>query len=117
MSQHQDSDTVVPSQQPPQIHEKKQKLPCIVCGKLYNSKYFLHKHTLLHRLCPAEPSLNPLTNGKCGYCGEEFDNSKIYIEHMPKVAKKVKTESSAPPPPEDENIDPNVTSSTIEHAV
>ncbi len=66
----------------------KQKMPCIVCGKLYSSKHFLQKHIMGHRLCPVEPPVLP--QNKCGYCNLQFCNARIYIEHMAEVSKNLK---------------------------
>ena len=82
---------------------KKQKMSCIVCGKLYSSKHFLQKHILIHKLCPVvEQTVMPETT--CGYCGTQFGaNSRVYIEHMTQVAKNLKrlkttnTEEAAAP--------------------
>ena len=74
----------------------KQNMSCIVCGKLYSSKHFLQKHIMLHRLCPVEPPVLP--QNQCGYCGLQFGNSRIYIEHMVEVSKnlkRIKTDKAA----------------------
>ena len=65
---------------------RKVKMPCIVCGKLYNSTYFYHKHIALHRLCPVET----VSHTTCGYCGKQFENATVYIDHMSIVARNVK---------------------------
>jgi hypothetical protein len=43
---------------------------------------------MLHRLCPVEPPVLP--QNQCGYCGLQFGNSRIYIEHMVEVSKNLK---------------------------
>lgn len=74
----------------------KHKMPCIVCGKLYSSKHFLQKHIMRHSLCPVEPPALP--QNKCGYCGLQFVNSRIYIEHMAEVSKNLHRIKSDNPP-------------------
>jgi DNA-directed RNA polymerase subunit M/transcription elongation factor TFIIS len=91
------SPSVIMSEQQNLIHSEqqivvpKQKMSCIVCGKLYSSKHFLQKHIMLHRLCPVQlPPATEKTVQSCGYCGSEFGNARIYIEHMTEVAKNLK---------------------------
>ena len=77
-------------QQPIQKRSKKNKTPCIVCGKLYCSEFFLQRHLALHKLCPKVEVFM-----KCGYCGTQFNTSETYMAHMGKVVERIEVIKNA----------------------